>query len=708
MRTKHFIVALIGTFAVAIAADRVVAQNTKLSEAELIAILASDAPKSEKAITCKHLAVHGTENAVPELAKLLPDAELTSWARTALEAIPDRAATTALRAGLDTTEGRSLVGVINSVGLKRDTEAVEKLAQLLTVADHDVQDAAAVALGRIANIDARLHLLALLKNDSAEARASAAEGLILIAEQLAELSDAEGAAQAYDSVSKADVPKQRQLEGIRGVIVTRKSIPLLTAELNNSDHDHFQLGLHTARELSEDQDVTDALVAALDTVDESRQSLIVTSLADREPSSVLPTILKVASAGSTSIRASVMDVLGRIGDKSCLETILNATADSETAVAEAAAAALTTLPDPSVDDEIVSRLDAATDATRLALLRAIGARRIHATEKLTAMMAASSQSIREAALAALGTTVTPGELSILIDRVVANDRDQTAAHKALLTAAVRMPDREACAAELSSSLSTASIDAQCALIEILGQVGGATALQTVGKKAGPDQDSKLRDAASQALGRWMTPDAAPVLLELAKPIARSKYDVRALRGYLRIARQMKIPMAQRADMCRNALEVAGRDEERQLAISVLKIHASLDSLAVAIEATKNESVAADAKDAVQVIISKIGNDIPNLEQILRDGGFRTANIEISKATYGAGEQQKDVTKVVKDSVGKLPIVTLPSPSFNQAFGGDPAPGVQKTLVIEYSIDGQAGTASFQENAAIVLPTQGTQ
>ena len=87
---------------------------------QLIAVLQSDAPKADKAITCKQLAVYGTAESVPAIAALLPDPELTSWARIALEAIPDPAADAALREALGSVKGRTLVGVINSIGVRRD------------------------------------------------------------------------------------------------------------------------------------------------------------------------------------------------------------------------------------------------------------------------------------------------------------------------------------------------------------------------------------------------------------------------------------------------------------------------------------------------------------------------------------------------------------------------------------------------------------
>lgn len=61
----------------------------------------------------------------------------------------------------------------------------------------------------------------------------------------------------------------------------------------------------------------------------------------------------------------------------------------------------------------------------------------------------------------------------------------------------------------------------------------------------------------------MSADAAPVLLDLAKTETSNKYKVRALRGYIRIARQLDMEPKQRMEMCRQAIEVAQRADEKR-------------------------------------------------------------------------------------------------------------------------------------------------
>ncbi len=94
-------------------------------EKELLAVLRSDTPPADKAIACKQLAIYGSSEAVPDLAKLLSDPQLASWARIALEAIPGPKPDEALRKAAESLQGDLLVGTINSIGVRRDAGAVE-------------------------------------------------------------------------------------------------------------------------------------------------------------------------------------------------------------------------------------------------------------------------------------------------------------------------------------------------------------------------------------------------------------------------------------------------------------------------------------------------------------------------------------------------------------------------------------------------------
>ena len=97
-----------------------------------------------------------------------------------------------------------------------------------------------------------------------------------------------------------------------------------------------------------------------------------------------------------------------------------------------------------------------------------------------------------------------------------------------------MSDRDAAAAKLAAHVKGASAANQTYLLELIGRISGRKALETV-RIAAKSNDPAVKDAATKVLGEWVNADAAAALLEIAKHDPDAKYQVRALRGYIRIA-----------------------------------------------------------------------------------------------------------------------------------------------------------------------------
>ncbi len=700
MRIARYSLMFTILLAVAVQARAADSQNS----AALAAVLRSNAAKAEKAITCKRLAVYGHQDAVPALAPLLEDPELNSWARIALEAIPGPAADQALRDALGKVKGRLLIGVVNSLAVRGDRQAVGALAERMKDADAGVASAAAAALGRIGGAKATNILESALPDAPPGVRSAVAEGCIHCAERLLAAGKRDEAAKLYDLVRQSKAPKQRIVEATRGAILARQAegAPLLVEQLRSGDKAMFRLGLTTAREL-QGKGATEALVAKLGELPADRQPLAILALADRGDAGVLPAMLKAAASGPDCVRVAAIGVVQQLGDASCIPVLLAGAAGRNRAVAQAARAALEKLPGEGVNEALAARLKGAQGPVRKVLIILAGNRRIQAVPALLAAADDADADIRAAALTALGETVGLDGVSVLIERTVApaHAEDRGPAEKALMAACVRMPERDACAAKLAAEMPEAAAAEKVALLKTLGAMQGKTALKAVGAAA-KQGSPELQDVASRLLGRWMTADAAPVLMDLAKSDLDAKYKIRALRGFIRIARQFRVPEAQRVQMCQAALEAAQRNQEKKLVLEVLRRHPSLDSLRLAVAAAKTPGLAGAAQATALAIAQKIGGSA-DVGQLLAQAGQKPVTIEILKAEYGAGAQWQDVTAEVRRHTGRLPLIVLPSPSYNVSFGSDPAPGVVKHLKIRYHMDGKAGQASFQENAPVMLP-----
>ncbi|MEZ6127795.1 MAG: hypothetical protein R3C59_03875 [Planctomycetaceae bacterium] len=397
-------------------------------EHEFLAVLRSDAQGAEKAMACKNLAIYGSSDAVPDLAKLLPDPQLSSWARIALEAIPGDASDAALRKAVDTLEGQLLVGTINSIGVRRDALAVEALTGKLQHADHEVASAAAVALGQIANDAAVKSLRAVLTGSNATVRSAVAEGCVLCAERLASDGHAKVATEIYDEVRKSDVPLQRIIEATRGSILARgqDGIPLLMETFQSDERKLIQLALGTVREFPGNE-IDKVLATELSQTTPERAALLIQAMADRPETVVLSAILHAAEEGDKQVRLSAVEALRRVGDDSCLATLLKIASGDDSDLAEKARTTLARLPGQRVDASIVAMLPKADESNHALLLQLVGERRIDAVPEVMKALDSSAASVRTAALVALGETVSLDKLPVLISQMVAPKHAEDAA-----------------------------------------------------------------------------------------------------------------------------------------------------------------------------------------------------------------------------------------------------------------------------------------
>ncbi|MGB9605415.1 MAG: HEAT repeat domain-containing protein, partial [Bryobacteraceae bacterium] len=180
----------------------------ELPEAALIKILEDpQATVFQKAKACQRLATIGTGRAVPALAALLADPQLSHYARFGLEPNPDPAAAEALRTALRKVKGNLLVGVINSIGARRDPQAVDALARLVGTTDPAAAQAAAAALGRIGGLRAARILEDALRRTRGEVRSTLAAACLVCAESLLAQGERERGMALYQRLMRPDIPK---------------------------------------------------------------------------------------------------------------------------------------------------------------------------------------------------------------------------------------------------------------------------------------------------------------------------------------------------------------------------------------------------------------------------------------------------------------------------------------------------------------------
>lgn len=406
---------------------------------ELIGILKSGAPPAEKAIACKRLAIYGTSEAVSVLALFLADEKLASWARIALQAIPDSVADDALREALGKLNGKLLVGVINTLGVRRDANSVGALSEKLKDSDAEVASAAAAALGRIGGDKAVKSLQPLLASAPAAVRPAVAEGCILCAEQTLAEGKADAAAKLFDAVRSANISKQKTAEATRGAILARGAagVPRLVEQLRSKDKGCFDIAMRTVRDLP-GREVTQALLDEMNRVSPERQSYLLLALADRGDAETLDAALKMARSAPEAQQLIAISVLDRLSNPKSAPALLAIAASDNAKVAMSARLAVAKMAGAEVEAAIVGMLKQPEENARRAAIELIAQRRImSAIPELLKVAEDSNAAVSGASFKALGELAGIDEVPMLLGALM-KAKDTEPAENALAAVCARL------------------------------------------------------------------------------------------------------------------------------------------------------------------------------------------------------------------------------------------------------------------------------
>jgi HEAT repeat protein len=647
MRLTHpiFIAAAVLVFASASPAASPQPTTTEQVK-KLVAVLGSDATQKEKADACRELARIGDKDAVPALAALLPDEKLSHMARYGLETIPSPAVDKALRDAAGKLQGRLLVGVVGSIGVRHDAKAVGLLVNFLHSRDNDVAQAAARSLGSIGNEAAAKALLKALPGAAPANQLAFCEGLLRCAEAAARRGAREDAREIYDRLREVPAPHQVETAALRGAILTRKEagLPLLRLGLHSDQFSLFLAAIRTSQEMP-GPDITQLLASELGGLPGNRQVPVIQAIAKRHDDNALPALYAAARGGEEPVRVAAVRALAEIGNASAFPVLVGLLGDANEAVAGAALESLAALPGQQVDEGTMQMLANGTPERRLTALELIVRRRMtSAIPALFEVARGSDAKLRVAAIKKLGELGGPDQLSGLFDLLAkaGGPEELDAAEQSLSAVCVRVADPAACAGQVEAHLAQAPPAQKCALVRVLGAVGGTKALQAV-RAAVNDSNVEVHGAAVRALGGWSTVDAADDLLALAKAAESPADKLICLRGYLRLAGQGDLPLDKRLAMCRQAAPLVQKDDEKKLLLAALGTITSMEALETIIpyldDAATKEEAAASVVDISEKLLKE--KESTKLIAPLEKAAQATANADLSKRAKDLLDKAKE-------------------------------------------------------------------
>ena len=578
--------------------------NQGRTMAERLTAVLSDpkATLAAKRFVCQWLPLVASDAQVPVLATMLETAETADMARRALQAVPGEASAKALRQALGSAKGKTLVGVVNSLGVRRDAEAAAALADLLGGRDQDVAVAAAIALGQIGTKEA----LAALEKAEKGATALLLDALRDAQLRAAASGDAGGrsvALRLYKRLGDETMPTRWRLAAMSGAMrVCGQAAWAMIRQALVSDDAVLRGAAANLLRQTPPRIPTFVLARELTEGDPKVRPLLIDVLGERADPAAKEAVAAFINAKDETLRVAAVHAVSRMGGADEVDVFLRLASKERGPVQQAARVGLERLAGDGVEKRLLAAAGRGDAAVRTEAAAAIAARRTAgATDVLLRAAGEKDDSLRRAALDALAVVGEPAAYPKLIDLMMGPSTEEVweAMLRAVSAISKRIADPEKRVRPVVEALRRSPDPVKVGLLRVLAGFGGREALDAVrpSLKSGA---ARVHDAAVRALANWPDASAAGDLLTIVTSTKNTKHWNLALRGYLRLARSAP-DKAARLKMLKQVRPVATTAQAKKMLLAALADVPGPDAMEMAKSFLDVPEVKAEAELAVRTI-----------------------------------------------------------------------------------------------------------
>ncbi len=571
----------------------------------------------------------GSEEAVPTLVVMLTETATSDMARYVLERIPGSAVEQALRKTLPKTSGKTKVGIINSLGRRRNTESAAALCSLIYDSEPMVAAAAVSALGRIAGAEATKALAEAKEQTSGKLRLLVLDAYLNCADQLVARGEQSGALAVYEQLYAAGEPVPIRIAALRGRVAAapKKAGEIIVNVIEADDPVTQAVAIALVREVS-GIGITEALAESLDKLSATGQVQLLSALADRGDQAALSAVVNATKSSEQSVRIAALDALAALGDASSVNLLAQVAAAAKGAEQKTARRSLDRLRGPKIDQTIIASISQAEPKVKIELIRSISRRNIYTAVKTLLKTAKDSDSkVRLASFKALKTIADRKDLPALVNLLadVQSGSVRNEAEGTIVAVANKIPDRNRRAEVILAKLaSVKEVTGRCSLLSVLGKIADDSSLPAI-RTALKDKNVEVKSAAIRALSEWPTGQPVADLLKVVRTSRNETHRVLALRGVVRlIGLDSRRPEKETIKMYRQAMSLASNVSEKKMVLSGLaniKSYAALQMAAAYLEqkALQQEAGMAVIKIAEATYLSHPQRTRDILEKVLRFG-----------------------------------------------------------------------------------------
>jgi len=604
------------------------AEYAPIEKGLLRVVASADATQAGKAVACRMLQQVGTETCIPAVSKLLGDEVLAHYARLVLERLETAKADAAMRAALARAPEKVQVGLLNSLGERRDAEAVPAIARLARSEKPTVAEAAIRALGKIGGTPAAEALGSLKPND------------VLVPVRMQALVQCAATVPAAEAAAMCEMVlagpySPARIAALRALASASpaKAAPRIAAAVQGEDPTLCKGALGIVAE-TKGEGLTVAMVALLDRLPADRQAGLVRALGTRGDKAALEPLTKRITSADAAVRDAAITAVAKLGDAGTVGVLLKMAGTD--ALRARVAEAISRMTADGVDEAVARALDDAglrTAAIDAAVARGAAA----AVPGLLKLVRSDDAALRERAWAGVATLAGADHVGGVMQALIAakDEKDRARAADAVRKIIARAEDQAACFQTIAGYYGKVDDTAKGVILG-LGSASGDAAALKLEREALGSGNRELSGQAVRALAAWPNATAAEDLLRLAKGADEKVDRLLALRGYIRIAGMKEADLSgkRRMEMLRTAMDLADRPQEKKQAVSGLQHAKSIESLNMLKKYMDDPALKAEAEMAAANLIWDLRNrhtaEVAEMAQRLLESKNKTVVEKASK------------------------------------------------------------------------------
>lgn len=594
-------------------------------EKQFLDFLKSDATLASKDFIFRELRVIGTKQSAQVLGDMLCDPNTSDMARYALEAIKGKEVDSKFRQALNKTQGKTKIGIINSIGKRKDSAAVKDLAKLIYNNDSQIASASVWALAHIGD------------NSSVKALSDAAgkvkdplltevyNAYLYAGDELLKNNNKSKAVIVYKSIYDSSAPENIRAAALLSLIRADKpnAYPLIKKAVQQNNAEITRLALVGLSELDKPaiKKAFNDFYARL-SIDHKIQLLnIVQNTGDNF---FAENVVSTLNDENEVVRIACLETLGKIGSASDVKLLAEKAATAKGMESKAASQSLYNLKGANVDKTILDLASRTDGDIKAELIKAVGERNIaDAEELLLAAVTDNNKKIRIESWKALkitaGPDFSPRILNACLD--VKDSYEKSLAEDAAIACLSRISNSGQREKLLLDKLASAA-DTQnhCSLLRILGGFQSDN-IYAVVLKSLRDNNEEVLITAIKVLGNWQNDVGIDQLRSLITTDTRANIQNLALRAFISKLNFLKTSDDSKVEQYKLAFQLAKNDGDKIFIFSKLAQADSIQALELCCQYLYDPVLQPEAEIAAVNICKTIADQYPGkvnvvLEQIV--------------------------------------------------------------------------------------------